>query len=154
MRLEGRIPIGAKNAGQVTEKLAQLGAALMVRVLRDPSAFPPVAQPEDGVTYAEKIRKDEALLDLSAYAARVVRQVAAFAPVPGAFFAHAGERVKVLAAEAVDGDAPAGTVLDDALTIACGNGAIRPVRVQRAGRGVMSVAELLRGFAIPAGTRL
>lgn len=154
VRLEGRTPIGAKNAGQLTNELAKMGAELMVRVLRDPEAFPPVAQPAGGVTYAEKIRKEEARLDFSANAAQVVRQVAAFCPVPGAFFEHDGERVKILEAESVAGDGPAGTVIDDALTIACGEGAIRPVRVQRAGRGVMSVGELLRGFAIPVGTRL
>ncbi len=154
VRLEERLPIDMKNAGQVTEELAQIGAALMARVLRDPDAFPPVPQPENGITYADKIRKEEARLDFTADAGQVVRQVLAFAPMPGAFFEHAGERVKVLAAEAVDGEGTPGTVLDDALTIACGRGAIRPVRVQRAGRGAMTVAELLRGFAIPIGTLL
>ena len=154
VRLEERLPIDMKNAGQVTEELAQIGAALMARVLRDPDAFPPVPQPANGITYADKIRKEEARLDFTADAGSVVRQVLAFAPMPGAFFEHAGERVKVLAAEAVDRVGTPGTVLDDALTIACGRGAIRPVRVQRAGRGAMTVAELLRGFAIPIGTLL
>ncbi len=154
VRLEERLPIDMKNAGQVTEELAQIGAALMARVLRDPDAFPPVPQPANGITYADKIRKEEARLDFTADAGPVLRQVLAFAPMPGAFFEHAGERVKVLAAEAVDGVGTPGTVLDDALTIACGRGAIRPVRVQRAGRGAMTVAELLRGFAIPIGTLL
>ncbi|KTT71544.1 methionyl-tRNA formyltransferase [Sphingomonas endophytica] len=154
VRLEGRTRIEAKNAGQLTDELSEIGAMLMVQVLRDPDAFPPVAQPAEGVTYAEKIRKEEARIDFSADAEQVVRQIAAFCPVPGAFFAHDGERVKVLEAEVVAGDGAAGVVLDDRLTIACGSGAIRPLRVQRAGRGVMSVAELLRGFAIPVGTVL
>jgi methionyl-tRNA formyltransferase len=154
VRLEKRVSIDGKDSGQVTDELSKMGAALMVRVLRDPAAFPPVPQPGDGVSYAEKIRKEEARLDFAAEAAQVVRQVRAFAPVPGAFLEHAGERVKVLAANAVDGDGAPGEVLDDGLTIACGRGAVRPVRVQRAGRGAMTVAELLRGFAIPAGTRL
>ncbi len=154
VRREGRIPIGDKNAGQLTEELAVMGARLMVEVLRDPDAHPPVAQPEEGITYAEKIRKDEARLDFAADAAAVVRQIAAFCPVPGAFFEHQGERVKVLAADVVAGSGAPGAVLDDGLTIACGSGALRPVRVQRAGRGVMSVAELLRGFPIPVGTPL
>lgn len=154
VRLEGRTAIAGKNAGQLTDELALMGARLMTEVLRDPDAFPPVAQPVEGVTYAEKIRKDEARLDFAADAAQVVRQVAAFCPAPGAFFEHQGERVKVLEAELAAGDGPPGDVFDDALTITCATGAIRPVRVQRAGRGVMSVAELLRGFPIPVGTRL
>ena len=154
VRLEGRTRIGTKDAGQLTDELANMGAELMVRVLRDPAAYPPRAQPSEGITYAEKIRKEEARIDFGTNAAQVVRQIAAFCPVPGAFVEHAGERVKVLEAEMVAGAGPAGTVIDEALTIACGSGAIRPVRVQRAGRGAMSVAELLRGFAIPVGTRL
>jgi methionyl-tRNA formyltransferase len=154
VRLESRLPLDGKNAGQVTDELAKIGAALMVRVLRDPAAFPPVPQPEEGVTYAEKIRKEEARLDFTVDAGQVVRQVLGFAPVPGAFFEHAGERVKVLAAEVVHGDGTPGAVIDDELTIACGRGAMRPLRVQRAGRGTMTVAELLRGFSIPIGTRL
>ena len=154
VRLEGRTPIDRKNAGQLTDELSRMGARFMAEVLRDPDAYPPVAQPEVGITYAEKIRKDEARLDFDADASQVVRQVAAFCPVPGAFFEHAGERVKVLDAEAIEDNGSPGEVIDEALTIACATGAIRPVRVQRAGRGVMSVAELLRGFAIPVGTRL
>ncbi|MBB6505852.1 methionyl-tRNA formyltransferase [Sphingomonas endophytica] len=154
VRLEGRTSIDGKNAGQLTDELALMGARLMVEVLRDPDAYPPVAQPAAGITYAEKIRKDEARIDFGGDAAQVARQVAAFCPVPGAFFEHQGERVKVLEAELADGNGTPGEVLDDTLTIACGSGAIRPTRVQRAGRGVMSVAELLRGFPIPVGTRL
>lgn len=154
VRLEGRTAIDGKHAGELTDELAVMGARLMAEVLRDPDAYPPVAQPTEGVTYAEKIRKDEARLDFAADAAQVVRQVAAFCPAPGAFFEHQGERVKVLEAEVAERTGPPGQVLDDALTVACGSGAVRPTRVQRAGRGVMSVTELLRGFAIPPGTRL
>lgn len=154
VRLDGRTAIDGKNAGQLTDELARMGARLMAEVLRDPDAYPPVAQPEEGITYAEKIRKEEARIGFGADAAQVVRHVAAFCPVPGAFFEHQGERVKVLEAKTTEGHGPPGAVLDDALTIACATGAIRPVRVQRAGRGAMSVAELLRGFAIPPGTRL
>ncbi|VXC60858.1 10-formyltetrahydrofolate:L-methionyl-tRNA(fMet) N-formyltransferase [Sphingomonas sp. 8AM] len=154
VRREARTPIDGKNAGQLTDELALMGARLMVEVLRDPDACPPVAQPVEGVTYAEKIRKDEARIDFGADAAQVVRQVAAFCPVPGAFFERQGERVKVLEAELAEAHGPPGEVFDDTLTITCGKGAIRPVRVQRAGRGVMSVAELLRGFPIPVGTQL
>ncbi|MFT3975666.1 MAG: methionyl-tRNA formyltransferase [Sphingomonas bacterium] len=154
VRLEGRTPIDGKTAGELTEELAAMGARLMVKVLADPDAYPPVPQPEDGVTYAAKIAKEENRLDFAQGAEAVERQVRAFNP-PGAWFEANGERVRVLAAEAIDAPAASpGTVLDDRLTIACANGAIRPVSVQRAGRGVMTTADLLRGFPISVGTAL
>jgi methionyl-tRNA formyltransferase len=154
VRLEGRTPVAGKDAGALAAELSAMGARLMAEVLADPDRYPPVPQPEDGVTYAAKIDKAEARLDFARPAAEVERQVRAFAPVPGAWFEVAGERVKVLAASVHPGEGAVGTVLDDALTIACGSGAIRPTLVQRAGRGVTSAAELLRGFPIPPGTRL
>lgn len=152
--LEGRTPIDHKTAGMLTDELAALGAALMVRVLADLAAFPEVPQPEAGVTYAHKIEKAEARLDFTAPAAQVERQVRAFNPAPGAFFEFDGERYKVLTAEVAGGSGEPGAVLDDGLTIACGSEALRPTLVQRAGRPAMAVADLLRGKAIPAGTRL
>jgi len=111
-------------------------------------------QPERGVTYAAKIEKHEARLDFQRSAVEAERQVRAFNPVPGAFFEYAGERIKMHAAQVVDGHGAPGTVLDDALTIACAEGALRPTSVQRAGRAAMAPAELLRGFPIPPGTLL
>lgn len=154
VRLEGRTPIDGKTTGELTDELAALGARLIVEVLGEPEVHPPVPQPSDGVTHAAKIDKAEARLDFGRSAVQVERQVRAFAPAPGAFFEHDGERVRVLAAEVVQDAGTPGEVIDDALTIACTDGAIRPVRVQRAGRGVMTAGELLRGFAIPKGTRL
>lgn len=154
VRLEGRTAIDAKTTGALIDELAAMGARLMVTVLADPDAHPPVPQTDDGVTHAPKIDKAEARLDFARSAVDVERLVRAFAPAPGAFFEHAGERVRILAGEIVDGVGAPGEVLDDALTIACGGSAIRPVLVQRAGRGVMTAGDLLRGFAIPAGTRL
>ncbi|WP_188055122.1 methionyl-tRNA formyltransferase [Sphingosinithalassobacter sp. CS137] len=154
VRLEARTPIDAKTAGELTEELSAMGARLMLEVLAEPGAHPPVPQPEHGVTHAPKIDKAEARLDFTQRADAVERQVRAFNPAPGAYFEVAGERVRVHAAEVVEGNGAPGTVLDDALTIACGCGAIRPVTVQRAGRGVMKADELLRGFAIPPGSVL
>ena len=145
-------PVAGKTAGELTAELARLGADLTVQVLADLSAYPPVIQP-DGATYAAKLDKMEARLDFTQSAAQVVRQVLAFNP-PGAFFEHDGERVRVLAAEVVDARGEPGTTLDDALTIACADGAIRPALVQRAGRGVMTSDELMRGFLIASGSRL
>jgi methionyl-tRNA formyltransferase len=149
-----RTAIGAKNAGELTDELAELGAALILRVLADLPAFPEVPQRADGVTYAHKVDKGEARLDFAADAAQVERQIRAFAPAPGAFFELEGERYRVLAADIITASGPAGTVLDEALTIACAADAIRPTRVQRAGRPAMDAASLLRGRAFPTGTRL
>ena len=147
-------PVAGKTAGDLTAELATLGADLMVRVLADLPAFEPEVQPEAGVTYAAKIDKAESRLNFTAPAEQVERQVRAFGPAPGAFFELEGERYRVLAAQVADGEGAPGTVLDDALTIACGQGALRPLIVQRAGRPAMDTAALLRGRAIAAGTVL
>ena len=154
MLLAGRTPIDGKTAGDLTEELAAMGGRLMVEVLGDLGAYPEVPQPGEGVTYASKIDKAEARLDFSCSAAEVERQVRAFSPTPGAFFELEGERYRVLAAQVVDGDGEAGRTLDDALTIACGSGAVRPTLIQRAGRPAMDTAALLRGRPIAAGTVL
>ncbi|QXF12741.1 methionyl-tRNA formyltransferase [Sphingopyxis terrae] len=159
MRLIGRTPVADKTAGELTDELAAMGAALMVKVLADLSACPPAPQPDDGATYAAKIDKSEARLDFLVSATQTERQIRAFNPAPGAFFELEGERYKILAADVVHpadtvaGAAP-GVTLDDTLTIACNPGAIRATRVQRAGKPAMDAAELLRGRPIAAGTRL
>ncbi|MES2497171.1 MAG: methionyl-tRNA formyltransferase [Pseudomonadota bacterium] len=149
-------PIDGKTAGELTDELAHSGAALMVAVLADRLAHPPIVQPEDGVTYAAKVDKAEARINFSEAAGQIERQVRAFNPAPGAWFEHAGERIRILACEVVDkhGLAAPGEVIDDRLTVECINGAIRPIKVQRAGKGAMSAEDLLRGFAIPRGTHL
>jgi methionyl-tRNA formyltransferase len=151
MLLKRELDIRGKTAGQVTDELAKLGAASLVEWLGHPQ--PPVAQPEDGVTYAKKIDKAEARIDWSRTAEEIERQVRAFNPVPGAWFEANGERIKLLEAAAGDDAAgQPGEVLDDCLSVACGSGYIRPLTVQRAGRAPMTAGELLRGFAIPTGT--
>ena len=147
-------PVAGKTAGELTGELAIKGAGLMVQVLADLAAYPPVVQPEEGVTYAHKIDKAESRLDFTRPAVEVERQIRAFAPAPGAFFELEGERYRVLEADVVEGEGTPGTTLDDALTIACGSGAIRPTLIQRAGRPAMDTGSLLRGRAIGAGTQL
>jgi methionyl-tRNA formyltransferase len=159
MRLIGRTPVDGKTAGELTDELAAIGAELMVKVLGDLHAFAPETQPDEGVTYAAKIDKSEARLDFLTSAVQVERQIRAFNPMPGAFFELDGERYKILAAEVVHpsdtvAGATPGVTLDDALTVACNPGAIRATRVQRAGKPAMDAGELLRGRAIPKGTRL
>ena len=161
---EVRTAVAGKTAGALTAELAELGAGLIVRVLSDLDAFAEVPQPAEGVTYAHKIDKAEARIDWAAGADQVLRQILAFNPAPGAFFELGGERFKVLSADrlALDGAIPPvwewpcepGLVLDGQLAIGCGDGAIRPKRIQRAGKPVMDVWDLLRGLTIPAGTRL
>jgi methionyl-tRNA formyltransferase len=154
VRLEGRTTVDGKTAGELTDELAAMGARLMVQVLADPAAYPPVEQPLVEVTYASKIDKAEARIDWTAGAVTVERQVRAFNPAPGAWFMLGDERIKLLAAVPVERDGPPGEVLDDALTIGCGTGAVRAITLQRAGRSVVGAAELLHGLSIPPGTRL
>lgn len=146
--------IDAKTAGQLTDELAAIGAALMTEVLERLPDIAPKPQPERGTTYAAKIEKHEARLDFCRTAQEVERQVRAFNPSPGAFFEYDGERIKILAATLQPLSGPPGIVLDHGLSIACGAGSIVPTLVQRAGRGAMTPAELLRGFVIPAGATL
>lgn len=148
------VPIEAMNAGALTRALAAEGARLLVDVLADLPAHPPMPQPDIGMTLAPKIDKSEARLDFLPSASQVVRQIRAFAPSPGAFFEWAGERIRILDAEPVVTSGAPGVTVDDALTIACNPGAIRPLFVQRAGRSAMGPGELLRGFPVPIGTRL
>ncbi|WP_340264436.1 methionyl-tRNA formyltransferase [Sphingobium mellinum] len=154
MRAKHVTPIEGKTAGALTEELARAGAELMVEVLDDLPAHPPVPQPEDGVTYAAKIEKMEARLDFTRDAHQIERQVRAFNPFPGAFLEYRGERFRILAAHVEDHDGPAGEMLDNSLLIGCGHGAIRPTLIQRAGKGAMSPGELLRGYDMPAGSRV
>jgi methionyl-tRNA formyltransferase len=154
MLLKREMPVDRLNAGELTEALAKLGAEAMIDWLSNPERFPPELQPESRVTYAAKVDKAEARIDWNDPAIDVERQVRAFEPKPGAWFEFDGERVKILAADAIEASGAPGEVLDDRLTIACGEGALRPVTVQRPGRGSMSPAEMLRGFVIPVGTTL
>jgi methionyl-tRNA formyltransferase len=155
MLLKRELAIDGKNAGQVTEELAKLGAMALAEWLKHSTR--PEPQPDEGATYASKIDKAEARIDWSRPAVEIERQVRAFAPTPGAWFEANGERIKLLEA-AVERDSHGrgndGLVLDDALLIQCGDGAIRPTLVQRSGRAAMTLGELLRGFAIPKGTIL
>jgi methionyl-tRNA formyltransferase len=153
MLLKRELDISGKNAGQVTDELAKLGASALLDWLNRPTS--PEPQPEEGATYAAKIDKAEARIDWSRNAQQIERQVRAFSPVPGAWFEVNGERIKLLqAAASADASGEPGEVLDDCLSIGCGRGYIRPLKVQRAGRGVMTPGELLRGFTVPKGSIL
>ena len=154
MLLKREVRIDRKNAGQLTEELAKTGAMAMVEVMGKLNALPLIAQPDDGVTYAAKISKDEARIDWARPAAELERLVQGLAPFPGAWFKVGGERVKLLGADAVAKSGTPGTVIDDHMTIACGTGALAPLLLQRAGRSPMELDEFLRGFSIAQGTIL
>jgi methionyl-tRNA formyltransferase len=158
-----RVPIGADTtAGELHDILAERGAALMVRALAEleRGLLDCTPQPADGVTYAAKIDKGETRIDFGKPAREVHNRVRGLSPSPGAWLeaVHEGrnERIKLLRTELVPHvpSAPPGSVLDDALAVACGDGAVRMLQVQRPGKRPMAAAEFLRGFPIGAGTRL
>jgi len=157
MAMAERMPIGADmTAGEMHDALSRLGADLMLRVLaaaeRGSLALTP--QPQTGVTYAEKISKSETRIDWSKPWKQVHDHIRGLSPFPSAWFEVGGVRVKVLRSTKSDGSGAPGTVLDDKLTIACGDGAVRLVQVQRAGRQPMNAEEFLRGTPVKAGARV
>lgn len=147
-------PIGGKTAGELANELAALGGCLLKRYFEQPSDYPPRPQPLYGATYARKVDKAEAQLDFKADASLVQRQVRAFNPVPGAWFEFEGERIKVWQAEVTPDQGMPGIVKDARLTIACGEQAIRPLTLQRAGKSRVHVDEFLRGYPIPEGSHI
>ena len=154
MLATARVPVEDKTSGELHAELAEIGARLMVETLAQLDVLKPEPQPEFGATYAAKIDKGEARIDWSKPAELIEREVRAFAPFPGSWFELDGERIKVLKARVIGVNGADGTVLDDELTVACGNAALRPVTVQRAGKPAMSAAEFLRGKPVPVGTVL
>ena len=147
-------PIGPEETtGQLHDRLSQMGARLIVEALARLHGLSPETQPEAGVTYAAKIDKAEAGVDWSRPATEVDRLIRGLSPFPGAWTQHDGQRIKLLGARLADGSGAPGTVLDDALTVACGTGAVQLLRLQRAGRGAQDAAEFLRGQPLPKGTR-
>jgi len=159
--LAERVPIGSNTtAGELHDELARVGASLMVRALAalERGSLDATPQPDTGVTYAAKIDKAEARIDFSRPAAQVHNLIRGLSPYPGAWFeagpAGRRERIKVLRSELVEGSGAPGTILDDKLTVACGEGAVRLVLLQRAGRKPMPADEFLRGFELAPGTQL
>ncbi len=148
--LRDTVPIGPQTTTpDLHDALAAMGARLMARVLVDwPRA---VRQPEDGVTYAAKLTKADARLDWTLPAAVLDRRIRALNPWPGTVAMLAGEALRVLAAAPVAGQGPPGTIIADGPVVACGQGALRLTRLQRAGRAAMPAAEFLRGVPMPRG---
>jgi methionyl-tRNA formyltransferase len=150
-----KVRIGRKTSGDLTGELSRLGADLMVRALGalERGRLTEQAQSAEGVSYAKKITKDEARIDWSKSANQIDCLIRGLAPSPGAFTEVKGERLKVLSALPVKDRGAPGEVITDDLTVACGDGALKLLKVQRAGKGMMEAGELLKGFALPPGTR-
>jgi methionyl-tRNA formyltransferase len=147
------VPIPPRaTAAMLHDVLAGLGAALVVRALAEQPE--PVPQSSEGVTYAARLSREDGRIDWDGEAAQIDRQVRAFDPWPGSFTRLGGATMKILSAQPEPGAGLPGTVLDEALLVACGTGALRLTRVQLAGREAMDAASFLRGHPVPAGTRL
>ena len=151
------VPITSETTGGVLhDKLAALGADLMIKVLKNLKNIRPEPQDERLVSYAAKLDKSECRLDFSQTAEMLERKIRAFNPFPAMFFEYGGERFKVLLAEVVDSQGVPGEILTGRgkLVIACGNKALQNRQIQRQGKKVMTVEELLRGFDFAEGVRL
>ncbi len=149
-----RTPVAHKTTGVLTAELAELGAGAMVEVLANFTSYEPKAQDDAAAIYAPKIDKAEARIDWSSDAHEIECKVRGLAPFPGAWFEMGDDRVKLLLAELAEGTGEPGEVLNNDLTIACGTGAIRPLRLQRAGKPPMDRTEFLRGRPVEGGVRL
>ena len=145
------------TAGDLHDLLSRLGADLMARTLaaveRASLTLTLTPQPAKGVTYAEKISKSETRVDWTRSWSEVHDHIRGLSPFPGAWFELDGVRVKVLRATKGEGSGAPGTLLDDRLTIACGDGAVRLTQVQRAGKQPMAAEDFLRGTPVKAGSR-
>ena len=148
-------PIGDTDTTlQLHDRLSVIGAAAIVDALAELDQLVPKPQPEDGVTYATKIDKAEAAIDWSKSAVEIDQLIRGLSPFPGAWFEVNGTRIKVLGSVLAEQTGVAGCVLDDALTVACGDGAIRLTHLQRAGKSAQDVVQFLNGWPLPAGTQL
>ncbi len=158
MLLKDQVAItGETTATSLHDALAKMGSRLIVEAMAELEAGTLVAtpQPESGVTYAAKLSRDDGRLDWRRPADALERQVRALTPWPGTWFLHGDTVLKVSAAETVaEAGGQPGAVIDDALTIACGQAGLRLLRVQRPGKAPMAAADLLRGYALPSGTVL
>ncbi|HEX8231876.1 MAG TPA: methionyl-tRNA formyltransferase [Caulobacteraceae bacterium] len=154
------IPIGLLDtAGTLSERMASAGARLLARALEllEQGAAEETAQAPEGVTYARKIKAEEAQIDWTRPAPEVDRRIRGLSPIPGAWFLLRGGRpvrVKALLSRPEAGAGAPGEVLDERLLVACGEGAVRLLQVQREGRGAQDAGSFLRGTAVPAGTVL
>lgn len=143
-----------ETTAELHDRLSENGAALIVKALAALPQLTPEVQPDEGVTYAHKIDKAEARVDWTQSATDVDRQIRGLSPFPGAWTEIEGQRVKLLASRLAAGQGEPGEVLDDALVVACGTGAVELLRLQRAGKGAQDKETFQRGRPVPKGTHL
>ncbi|MBL4806507.1 MAG: methionyl-tRNA formyltransferase [Rhodobacteraceae bacterium] len=139
------------TAGVLHDRLAEIGGSLVCATLRNINKLNAEPQIDSDMTYAAKINKSESKIDWTRPAVEIDRQIRGLSPFPGAWTEIAGERVKLLNCVLMSGEGSVGTALDDALLIACGQGAVRLTRLQRAGKGPMDAVDFLRGFPVATG---
>lgn len=149
MLLKGEVEITPQTTGEILhDELSNIGADLISQVLAEPQKYQPQKQVEEGACYAEKIDKSESKADFSMTAEALCRKIRAFSPYPAVYFEYQGERFKILFAEPDEQTGKIGEIMqaDNSLKIACADGSINIVRIQRQGKKPMEIAELLRGF--------
>ncbi|MGY6535780.1 MAG: methionyl-tRNA formyltransferase [Pararhodobacter sp.] len=152
--LRGTTAVGEdETTGMLHDRLAEMGAALIVNALDQLDDLKPERQPETGITYAAKIDKAEARIDWALPAEVVARHIRGLSPFPGAWTDTPAGRLKLLNAQVVPGAGKPGEVLTG-LTVACGQDAVSITQAQREGRRPMNAQELLRGLALPPGCKL
>jgi methionyl-tRNA formyltransferase len=144
------------TSGELHDKLAQIGANLLINTIRDIDNIAPQVQPTEGLTYATKISKEDAKIDWNRPALQINNLIRAFNPTPGAYFIYNDERIKLLKAQVIKGnfEQKTGTVIDEQLLISCQADGLRPLILQRAGRQPVSLEEFLRGYQVPRGAVL
>jgi len=154
--IKDKTPITPKTTAMtLNDTLSDMGARLIVQAMVDLTAgkITPTPQPQEGVTYAAKLTREEGRVDWTKPAIDIERQIRAFTPWPGSFFTLGNEPIKILAAESVkDKTSTPGTLLDEQFTIACGQGALRLVTVQRSGKSPTDGASFLRGALLAVGS--
>lgn len=141
-----------ETTGELHDRLSVMGARMICDALARLDHLTPEPQPEAGVSYASKIDKAEAAVDWHQPAEKIDRQIRGLSPFPGAWTMLGATRIKLLGSRMAAGQGPAGAALDDALTIACGAGAVQITRAQKAGKGAQEASEFLKGTAVPKGT--
>jgi methionyl-tRNA formyltransferase len=155
MLLTGKTPITHDDTtDSVHDRLAVMGGELIVETLDRIDDLQPVTQPEEGITYAQKIVKEEAHIDWTMPAGRILHKLKAFTPAPGLWINYKGERLRIHHAHVVPSEGEAGAIIASPFVIACGESSLSVETIQRAGKTAQPIAEFVRGFAVTVGDKV